>query len=165
MAKFIISTLPIYPSPPLLNKFYWPPLIWRSPPIYVSLHFASRRSDFHGLGLQLPKHGRITIPLALSAKLHNGRWNRCFNFYIFTFYVLNLYLISNSRIFVNACCYSTEREVHMLNVQSHNRSDKTEPFTVLITLNPQFICPNCAKETFKYYLVIGDIVIQVFRSI
>ena len=165
MATVVISTLPIYPSPPLLDMFYWPPLIWTSHPLYFFLHFASRRSHFHGLGLQLPKYGRITMPLTLSATLHSGRWNQCFNFYIFIFYVLNLHLISNSRIFVNASCYSTEREVYMLNVQLHNHSDKTELFTVLITLNPQFVYPNCAKETFKYYLVIGELVIQVFRSI
>jgi len=64
MAKFIISILSTHTSPPLLDMFYWPPLIWTSHPLHFFLQFASRRSDFHGLGLQLLKFWSITMPLA-----------------------------------------------------------------------------------------------------
>ena len=88
--------------------------------------------------------------------------NQCLNFYICIFYVPSLYLISNSRIFVNMSRHSTEHEVHKLNVQLHYHSDKAELLSTLTILNPQYICSNCAKEPFKYYFVTGDLIIQVF---
>jgi hypothetical protein len=136
MDHFIISVFRNFPSSPTLNKFYWPTLIWSSHPLHFYLHFAWRRrwivframgSDFQGLGLQLPKFGRITVLLGLCATAQYRKEDQCLNYYIYSFYVLILCLIWNSRVSVNTSFYSIEHEVHDMNIQLLYNSDKAEP--------------------------------------
>ena len=48
-----------------------------------------------------------------------------------------------------------------MNVQLHYHSDEAELPSMLIILNPQYICPSCAKESFKYYFVLYELPIFI----
>ena len=159
----------------LLSHFYLHTLPLHYCTGFTDIHFNEGLIHilFSSFRFKTQWHSRFGLAATYIWKHHNALSLICYvtqstvkselKFYICIFYVQNLYLISNSRIFVNTSCYSTVHAVHKVNVQLHYHSDKSELLSILIILNPQYICPNCVKWPFRYYFVIGDLVIQVFR--
>ena len=107
MVKFSISNFRIFNSFLFLKKVYLNPQFLMSLPLHFFdlgrswITFSFICSDFHDLGWQLQNFGRITMHLDLSAMLHCGWKNQFLHFVIYNFYVPNLYLIPNSRVYVN----------------------------------------------------------------